>query len=551
MYTQTNQKIKYFLYARKSSESDDRQIASIESQIKELSEVAKRNNLRIIDILRESQSAKAPGRPVFNSMIKRICDGEAAGIICWKLDRLTRNPIDSGTLQWLLQNSTIQRIQTYERGHDPSDNVLMMYFEMGMANQFVRDLSVNTKRGLHTKAEKGWLPGVAPLGYLNDKFKIKGEKNIIPDPKRFPLVRKLWDKFLTANYSVAQIGKYAEKELGLISKRKPKCIVKSKFYTLLSNPFYYGVFRYSGAMYQGKHKPMVTEEEFNRAQIILGNRNKAHAPHKFAFTGMIRCGECGSAITAEDHIKRQKNGNAHFYTFYRCSKRKRPDCSQKYLRKEEMEAQIMDILERIEIPPEFSQWAIAQLKEEASKEVGSRKSILTTQRKNYDDCLKKLDRLLEMRMNEEITPEEFAEKKTGMNREKSRLLALINESDSNVDDWLEKAEKLFDFAASARQKFINGSLDDKKEILAALGSNLTLKDRILSISIQKPLVLVEKAATEVNAIYKAFEPAKNGRFEPNLDEILSKNPLLGGQRDLNPSSEFHRFWCEATTLWPP
>lgn len=545
MNTQTNQKIKYFLYARKSSESEDRQVASIESQINELTKVAKKENLRITEILQESQSAKAPGRPVFNSMIERIKKGDAAGIICWKLDRLTRNPIDSGTLQWLLQGSIIQGIQTYERSYDPADNVLMMNFEMGMANQFIRDLSVNTTRGLRSKAEKGWLPGVAPLGYLNNKFKIKGEKDIIPDPERFPLVRKLWDKFLTGNYSVAQVGEYAEKELGLISKRKPKCIVKSKFYTMFTNPFYYGEFKYNGTIYQGKHKPMVTEEEFNRAQVILGNRNKAHAPHKFAFTGMIRCGECGSAITAEDKIKRQKNGNVHFYTFYRCTKRKRSDCSQKYLRKEEMEAQIMDILKRIEIPPEFSQWAIAQLKKEADKEVGSRKSILTAQRKNYDDCLNKLDRLLEMRMNEEITPEEFSEKKTSLNREKARLLALVNESDSNADDWLEKAERLFDFAACALQKFINGSLEDKKEILAALGSNLTLKDQILSISIQKPLVLVEKAAKEINTIYKAFEPLKISQFEANFDKVFSKNPLLGERGDSNPQPSHPQ--CETLT----
>ncbi len=545
MNTKTNQKIKYFLYARKSSESEDRQVASIESQIKELTKIAKRENLRIAEILQESQSAKGPGRPVFNSMIARISKGEAAGVICWKLDRLARNPIDGGNIAWMIQKGVISHIQTYEKSYYPSDNVLMMSVEFGMANQFIRDLSVNTKRGLISKAEKGWFPGVAPLGYKNNRFKLKGEKDILPDEERFPLVRKAWDMFLTGNYSVASVGEYADKELGLVSNRMSKCIVKSKFYELFTNPFYYGWFKYGGVLYKGNHKPMITEEEFNRAQVILGNRNKAHAPHKFAFTGMIRCGECGSAITAEEKIKRQKNGNVHFYTFYHCTKRKRSDCSQKYLRKEEMEAQIMDILERIEIPPEFSQWAIAQLKKEANKEVGSRKSILTAQRKNYDDCLNKLDRLLEMRMNEEITPEEFAEKKTGLNREKSRLLALVNESDSNADDWLEKAEKLFDFAASARQKFINGSLDDKKEILAALGSNLTLKDQILSISIQKPLVLVEKAAKEITTIYKAFEPLKISQFEANFDKVFAKNPLLGERGDSNPQPSHPQ--CETLT----
>lgn len=527
MNTQSNQKIKYFLYARKSSESEDRQVASIESQIIELQRIAKRDKLEIAEIFTESKSAKLPGRPVFNEMVRRINNNEADGILCWKMNRLARNPIDAASITWMLQNATIKQITTYAKNFYPQDNSIIINVEFGMATQFSRDLSGDTKRGLIAKAEKGWFPGVAPLGYKNDRFKLKGEKDILPDKERFPIVRKLWDMFLTGNYSVASVGEYADKELGLVSKRMPKCIVKSKFYELFTNPFYYGWFKYGGILYKGNHKPMVTEEEFNRAQVILGNRNKAHAPHKFAFTGMIRCGECGSAITAEEKIKRQKNGNVHFYTFYRCTKRKRSDCSQKYLRMEEMEAQIMDILERIEIPPEFSQWAIAQLRKEADKEVGSRKSILTAQRKNYDDCLKKLDRLLEMRMNEEITPEEFTEKKAEMNREKSRMLALINESDSNADDWIEKAEKLFDFAASARQKFINGSLDDKKEILAALGSNLTLKDQILSISIQKPLVLVEKAAKEVNAIYKAFEPLKISQFEANFDKVFAKNPLLG------------------------
>ena len=103
---QNNNKIKYFLYARKSSESEDRQVASIQSQIDVLKDVAKREDLEIIDVLFESKSAKAPGRPVFNQMINRINKGEAEGIICWKLDRLARNPVDGGSISWMLQGGS-------------------------------------------------------------------------------------------------------------------------------------------------------------------------------------------------------------------------------------------------------------------------------------------------------------------------------------------------------------------------------------------------------------------------------------------------------------
>ena len=161
-----NQSIKYFIYCRKSSEAEDRQVLSIESQENELKGLAKKSNLTVLKVLKEAQSAKAPGRPVFNQMLQEIQQGKAQGIVCWKLDRLARNPIDGGQILWFLQQGIIKHIKTFDRDYFPSDNVLMMSVEFGMANQFILDLSQNTKRGLRAKVEKGWLPGVSPPGYI-------------------------------------------------------------------------------------------------------------------------------------------------------------------------------------------------------------------------------------------------------------------------------------------------------------------------------------------------------------------------------------------------
>jgi len=182
--------IKYFLYARKSSETEDRQVASIESQIEELKKIARDNDLEVIDILSESMSAKAPGRPIFNKMMERIEKGEADGVLCWKLNRLARNPIDGGRVSWLVQQGTIKHVQTFGRSYFPTDNVIVMAVELGMANQFIRDLSTDTKRGLKAKAERGWYPANARIGYTHNPYKRKGEKEIIKDPERFNLVRK-------------------------------------------------------------------------------------------------------------------------------------------------------------------------------------------------------------------------------------------------------------------------------------------------------------------------------------------------------------------------
>ena len=148
--------IKYILYARKSTEDQKRQVQSIDDQVKILTELANRLDLEIIDTITESKSAKEPdNRPGFSKMMDRIKKGEAKGILCWKIDRLTRNPVDEGTIKWLLQKGIIQSIQTYEKEYLPEDNVILVGVESGMANQYILDLSKNVKRGSKSKAEKG------------------------------------------------------------------------------------------------------------------------------------------------------------------------------------------------------------------------------------------------------------------------------------------------------------------------------------------------------------------------------------------------------------
>ena len=155
---------KYFIYCRKSTEDEDRQILSIDAQISELNAIAGRDGLTIADTLTECRSAKEPGRPVFNDMLRRIEAGEANGILAWKLDRLARNFDDGGKIIGLLQRGVIREIRTFEKTYLPSDNVLMIAVELGMANQYVRDLSMNIRRGIREKIRRGIYSSKAPLG---------------------------------------------------------------------------------------------------------------------------------------------------------------------------------------------------------------------------------------------------------------------------------------------------------------------------------------------------------------------------------------------------
>ena len=532
----TTSKIKYFLYARKSSESEDRQMASIQSQIDELTKLAKQHNLEVVRIFSEAKSAKEPGREIFNDMMLRIEKGEATGIICWKLNRLARNPIDGGKVSWMLQQGIVEHIQTQGRCFYPTDNVIVMAVELGMANQFIRDLSVDTKRGLKTKAERGWYPTYTTLGYMHNPIKQKGEKEIVVDPERFDLIRKMFDLMLTNANTPPKILEIANEQWGLRTKAGRK-VARSTIYRIFTDPFYYGEFEYpkgSGNWYKGHHQPMITREEYDKIQIFLGRKGKPQPrTHEFPFTGMMQCGECGAMITAEDKIKRQKNGNVHYYTYYHCTKRKDPNCTQKTMRKEELESQIMGVLDTIEIPADFREWALDVIKETNEKEFSDKKVIIEAQQKAYNACVQKLDTLIDMRANKEINEEEFLRKKSEIAKEKERLSELMNDSDGQVDDWMDKATTLFSFAELARFRFENGTLEEKKTILASLGSNLSLKDGILAIELQKPLLTLKETAFEVRQIHERLEPVKSSLDKRKLGEIYAQCPNLLRDQDSN------------------
>ena len=526
MINKIKEPIKYFIYARKSSESEDKQVASVSSQIKELKDLAERHGLDILDILTEEKSAKAPGRPVFNKMMEDVQQGKAQGIICWKLDRLARNPVDGGQIGWLLQQSIIQHIQTYQREYFPTDNVLMMNLEFGMANQFILDLSINTKRGLRNKADEGWLPSKSPLGYLNNKYNLPDLPPIYNDPERFSMMRQLWDILLEKQCSINSLYQKSL-EIGLVTD-KGKPIARSKFYLLFKNPFYYGSFNWNGKLYHGKHNPMISKTEYDLAQVIIsGNKPSFYNNHVFAFTGMIKCGECGAGITAEKKKKYQKNGNVHHYTYYHCTKRINPKCSQKTIRDTELEKQIIDILDKIEIPSTFHHWAIRYLKEEQSKETVDRDEILKSQQKRLDSCIRKQDSLFEMRLNNEIEKEEYLQRKEQLIEVEQRYKQLIDDTHHRAKTWLDNAEKLFSFAETAKKRFESGNLVVKREVLACLGSNLILLDRKLNIQLQEPLSIFTKYSPELKALRDRLEPLQDKTEQEVMEVISTGNEIWG------------------------
>ena len=524
-----NEPIKYFLYARKSSESEDRQIQSIDDQMNRLKQLAQTLHLDIKKIYTESKSAKKPdNRPIFDEMIERIEKGEASGILCWQINRLSRNPIDSGKLSWLLQRGVLRSIQTIDKQYLPEDNVLLFSVESGAANQFILDLSKNTKRGMLSKFEKGWQTGIAPLGYLNDKE----NKIIIKDPERFDLMRKMWDLMLTGNYNPRKILDIANNEWGFKTRKFKRMggnpISYSGIYKVFTNLFYAGVIENNGIEYEGKHERLITLQEYDRVQMLLGKAGKPRPQHhEFAFTGSIRCGVCGCTYTAETKKKLLKSGEIREHTYYHCTRKTRKiKCDQKKnIPLATLETLIEQEIQKYTILPEFLEWALEGLSQKNNTEIEDRSRIYEMQHKTLVETQKELDELTRMRYRQLIDDETYLKEKNVLQSKITQFKDSLRETESRAEEWLELTEKTFTFATYAQKAFLMAEgkkgLERKKEILLALGKTPILRDGILTIEPNDWLAPIKNGYQALEAEYLRLEPSKTLSNKAKTEALTS------------------------------
>src|SRR3989339_938608 len=193
---------KYFLYARKSSESEERQVMSIDAQIDELKEFAVKEKLEIVASLCEAKTAKQPGRPLFGEMLSRIDAGEADGILAWHPDRLARNSVDGGKIIYMADTGKINSLKfpTFWFDSTPQGK-FMLNIAFGQSKYYIDNLSVNVKRGLRQKLRNGVWPSYAPYGYLNELR----NHSIILDPEKHKFVKRIFELYATGEYALEDI----------------------------------------------------------------------------------------------------------------------------------------------------------------------------------------------------------------------------------------------------------------------------------------------------------------------------------------------------------
>ncbi|MBI4065364.1 recombinase family protein [Candidatus Gottesmanbacteria bacterium] len=471
---------KYIAYCRKSTDEPDKQVLSIDAQVEELKEFAVKENLDILCFLTEAKTAKQPGREKFEQMLKLIEKGEANGILSWNPDRLARNSIDGGKIIYLLDRGKLQSLKfpSFWFENTPQGR-FMLNIAFGEAKYFVDNLSVNVKRGIRQKLRNGVYPNKAPIGYLNEPRK----RTVEVDPKTAHVVKRAFRLFSTGNYSFSAIQKYFfEKGLKGKTRRLPHL---DKIRMMLRNPFYYGVIKFTGEIYQGSHKPLISKTLFDKCQEFTKKRAKLLGNNKndFAFLGLARCKECGSAITAEKHFKYYPRTRGRVrYDYYRCGKN-HGSCSQKYIPAFDFEEKIREIVFNYSLHEANAKWLLNKLKEDGEIEKRSTFAKTQTLKSQINLLDKKLERLLEAYLNQVIDTNEYQMVKKKLIEEKLDLEEKITQIKKNGCDWIELVEEFINSALEAHKiAAAKNNCHLLSQMAKKVGSNYFLESRHLEFS---------------------------------------------------------------------
>jgi DNA invertase Pin-like site-specific DNA recombinase len=344
--------IRYCLYARKSSESDERQAMSIDGQISEMLKIAKREKINIVETITESHSAKeSTQRPAFNMLLDSVHQGKYNAILTWSPDRLSRNAGDLGRIVDLMDQGKLSHIKTYSQSftNNPNEKFLLMIL-CSQAKLENDNRGVNVKRGLRNKCEFGIRPGLAPIGYLN-VLKSNRISTVEIDSHRAPVIKEMFEKVANQGYSGRMVKKWLD---DIDFRTKSGCkLALSKVYAALQNPFYYGEFQFGDKWYKGIHKPIVTKTLFEKVQVQLQVAPKQWNKQLFPFKKICKCGSCGGSVTAEIKYRRTKANQVNTHIYYHCNRIKKYDCKEPYITEQELITQLIGHLSEMKLNTKY------------------------------------------------------------------------------------------------------------------------------------------------------------------------------------------------------
>ena len=474
-------KPKYFLYARKSTEDDDKQVMSIPAQLVELREFASRENLEILEEFQESKSAKTPGRAIFDEMMSKVEELGNVGILSWHPDRLARNSIDGGRIIYAVDQKNIVSLRFPTFWFEPTpQGLFMLQVAFGQSKYYSDNLKQNVERGFRQKLRRGeWLTR-APFGYVNNLV----THNIEPDQVKSKIIVRAFEEYVKGSHTLVSLSQFLA-DHGVIQKSGTP-LVKASVQRMLSNRSYLGLVKHHREFFPGSFAPILSPTLFEAVQKVLERRahpRHSKISHNFPFTGLFRCAECDSMISAQ--WATGKCGGR--YRYYRCSK-KRGVCLQKYLREDLLVSQVREQLQSVSLPEAWADYMLKKVKGFEHDESHASESRLGQMKEDLKGIEAKLDALVDLYLNKDIEREIYLVKKDTLMRQKLSLHAKSSSVQAERKNWVEPLRKWILDSKHAGFLASRENLHEMRDFLRSFGTNPAMNDKTISISFCPPSI---------------------------------------------------------------
>ena len=471
--------------ARVSSREQEREGFSLEVQEEALERYAKQAGGEIVKLFRIAETAsKSDERKSFRELVayaKRHA-AELDGLLFYKVDRAARNLFDYVELERLESEFDVPFISVSQPTEKNPAGRMMRRTLANMASFYTEQQSLDVREGLERRILEGWFVGKAPYGYRN--VRKDGRSVVEVDPDAGANVRRIFHLFAYQNHTLDSLAERLAEEGRRFRPSSPR-FPRSSLHSILRDRDYIGEIEFRGQWYPGKHEPLVDRETWDRVQALLGGH--VYQSHEMTYASeRIVCGHCGHPITGEKKTKRTKSGERH-YVYYRCTYYNVGDHPRTRVTEGQLDQQLLAILDKMRIDDEeVREWFRTVLRSQTKDQQADSLAQRAEVQRQMSLTVNQQDKLVDLRIREEIDLDTFAKKQTELRDRLAKLKLQLDVIDRSHDEMADLAVKVFELSQMLSQKWLSADYATKRRIMEIVFLNCRLDDATLVLTIRKP-----------------------------------------------------------------
>ena len=491
--------MKAVILARVSTEEQKDAGNSLPAQIERMKAYCSRKGLEIAEAFSFDESAYKTKRDEFDKILDYLHSSKEKVAVCFdKVDRLSRNVFDKRVAE-LYGMALEGKIELHFVSDHQIINSSLSATEKGgfgmnlvMSSYYSNCISDNVKRAFEQKRRNGEWTGTPRIGYMNITLE-NGKKDIVLDPERAPLVKKIFELYATGNYSITTIWQKIT-ELGLRSFEGNK-LSRSNIDLILRDPFYYGMARSNKyGLFAHRYPVLISRELFEKCQNVRLRRSRKPSKMvsvvQYVFKGLLTCKNCGCLMTPE--LKRKKSGLIFIY--YSCTNAK-GICHRVYVPEKTLLMRIYGIFSDFErIPKDVQDRLVEDLRGLNEKEAGYHDKQVARIRTENDRLEKRARVLLDMRLDQSITTADYDKKQQEIRDQQYRLNIESEEHLKADHQYHIHVATVFNLARRMKDIFESSEPMEKRAFLNFLLQNPTVDNKKLEFTLRKPFNLIHELA---------------------------------------------------------